>query len=268
MKPRHHRLRFRWFVGAPLLFLLLTATVSRPLAGSPQETESPSTAPRSVTDEAGIEERLGSPIETPSSWAPRDLRSTQWLYFTCSNDLGRRDITLFGNGTVRLREGLWESQQVYLHELGPDELTVERQLLASVFDDDAISRGEVPLGGVEGDWIERCSIDLDVPGSRPFRYGFGQFEMPPLEVARLVQIAEDLAEMTRPLDPVERLSPDYEPSPGDTLIDDQGARFVVIGLTSDGKGVEVEAEAMPMRIFHPVDMLPRLFVAFELRRTR
>lgn len=198
----------------------------------------------------------------------QDLRSTVWLGYTCSNSLGRRDITLFGNGTVRLREGLWESQTVYLHELGPEELEAERQLLIRVFESDATSRHEMPLGGVVGEWVERCEVVLEVPGSQPLTYRFGQFEVPPLEVARLVQISEDLASLTRPLDPVERLPASYEPASGDILIDSDGERFVVIGLTADRRGVEVESLSVPMRYFHSLEALSGLFVSFEARSRR
>lgn len=198
---------------------------------------------------------------------PKDLRSTEWLKYTCSNSLGRRDVTLFANGTVRLREGLWESQQVYLHELAPPELRLERQLLGSVFDATSTPRQQLSFGGVDGEWIEHCDIVLELPNAKPFHYKFGQFEMPPLEVSRLVQISEDLASLTRPLDPVQRLSPTYEPKRGDTLVDGDGERFRIIGLTSDGRGVEVESLSVPMRILHPIDMLPSLFVAYEPRGT-
>ncbi len=198
----------------------------------------------------------------------QDPRSTTWLGYTCSNSLGRRDITLFANGTVRLREGLWESQAVYLHELGPEELEAERELLIRVFEPGATSRQEIPQGAVVGEWVERCEVVLEVPGSQPLTYRFGQFEVPPLEVARLVQMAEDLAALTRPLDSIERLPASYQPRSGDILIDAEGGRFLVIGLTADGKGLEVESLTVPMRYFHALDALPGLYVDFESRSPR
>ena len=263
---RHHRLRCPRLVGAPLLTLSLifwaasfcmlwVAVPSHPLSAQTGDPSFESRDPESSDPEHRLDPSL-------------DLRSTEWLRYNCSNALGRRDITLFANGTVRLREGLWESQTIFLHELGPEKLRREQEILSDALKDDATSRLEIPLGGVEGQWVERCEVDLQLPDSEPFLYRFGQFEMPPLQVARLVQIAEDLAALTRPLDPIHRLSPDYEPQLGDTLIDGDGKRFVVMGLTADGGGVEVESESEPMRIFHPIELLPNLFVAFEPRNRR
>lgn len=262
MTGRHHRLRRSGLVGAPLLLVSLIVCVPLGFGAPLPASAEPPLQPRSTDG--------GEPLSTmPAPVGPEhDLRSTEWLIYSCSNSLGRRDITLFANGTVRLREGLWESQSMFLHELGPEELRREQEILNAALSDETAPRHDIPLGGVDGQWVERCEVELKLPDSPPFRYRFGQFEVPPLEVARLVQIAEDLAALTRPLDPIHRLSPDYEPQPGDILIDGEGGRFVVIGLTADGDGVEVESLAEPLRIFHPISLLPNLFVSFEPRSRR
>ncbi len=268
MTGRHHRLRRSGLVGAPLLLVSLIVCVP-PVVGTPLPS---SNALQEVVDPP-LQSTAGDRAEPMSlsdaQLGPEhDLRSTEWFVYSCSNALGRRDITLFANGTVRLREGLWESQTMFLHELGPEEVRRELEILSAALSGDTSPRREIPLGGVDGQWVERCQVVLELPDSQAFLYRFGQFEMPPLEVARLVEIAEDLAALTRPLDPIHRLSPEYQPRPGDVLIDGDGRRFVVIGLTADGGGVEVESLAEPMRIFHPVELLPNLFVAFEPRSQR
>ena len=65
--------------------------------------------------------------------ASADNRTTVRFRYLCSNELGRRDITLFASGTVRLRQGLWNDQEMNLDELSPEQLdmavrVVERRL--------------------------------------------------------------------------------------------------------------------------------------------
>src|SRR5512134_204975 len=75
--------------------------------------------------------------------APGD-RSHELLDYECRSELGRRRVTLFANGTVRVWEGLLEGQRMTLGELGPDELAaVVRRLRAEDFSEVA------PVAGTE-----------------------------------------------------------------------------------------------------------------------
>ena len=64
---------------------------------------------------------VGSVLAAGGDPLAADARSTEVLRYECSNQLGRRDVTLFANGTVRLRQGLWEEQELYLDELLNEE---------------------------------------------------------------------------------------------------------------------------------------------------
>ncbi len=194
-----------------------------------------------------------------------DRRSTELLRYVCSSEISRRDVTLFANGTVRLRQGLWESQEMFLDELEPEELaqylSLLRETRASL--DSAVP--QLPPTSPEGDWVERCELHLELPGAEPARLSLSRYQIPTLAVTRLVNIAEDLADYTRPLDPPERLPAGYEPRHGDVLRTAEGDRYRVVGLTSDGKGLEVESLDAPIRVFYRLEDLNEVFTALVKR---
>lgn len=128
-----------------------------------------------------------------------DDRTTVRFRYLCSNDLGRRDVTLFASGTVRLREGLWDSQEMYLGELAPEELASALDKLAEIRSE--IEDPTVKIGRVDREWVEECEIELALPDSIAWSHRFSPVGMPPLIVSRLVAVAEDLAEHTRPPTP-------------------------------------------------------------------
>lgn len=177
-----------------------------------------------------------------------DARSTVLLRYACENDLGRRDVTLFANGTVRLREGLWEEQNLYLDELSPEELKSTLDHLASLD-----TRGQVfdRIGGnpVEGEWVEACEVELDLPGREPASYAFRGFDLPALVVTQLIHVADGLAVDARPTAQVKRLPADYEPQPGDILQTVEGDRFRVLRFTVGSDGVELDGLDQPLRIY-------------------
>ena len=197
-----------------------------------------------------------------------DERSTERFRYSCSNSLGRRDITLFGNGTVRLRQGPWEDQQMFLTELGPEDLQAQLRALREIYDQREIQSVDLTDQPVSGEWVERCSIRLELPDRPVSKVTFGKLEIPPLQVSRWIHVAERLAEVTRPLDLAERLPSGYEPRVGDLLRDANGKRFEVIGKTSDGFGVELEDKQAPLRVFYRLEDLKNVFVGVERRGQR
>lgn len=207
-------------------------------------------------------------LSIPSAEARADLRSTERVKYTCSNSLGRRDITLFGNGTVRLREGPWDDQTVLLAELGPEALDANLVFFTEIYDDREVQSVEFSDRPIEGRFVERCTIRLELPDRPPLVVEFGKMEIPPLQVSRWIHAAERLAELTRPMDSPERLPDGYQPQVGDLLRDADGKLFEVIGLTSDKVGVEVEDKQAPLRIFYRVADLRQVFVAVERRDHR
>ena len=198
--------------------------------------------------------------------AALDPRSTEVLLSRCESEIGRRDITLFGNGTVRLRQGSWEDQALFLDELDPPAMAAALERIEGAFDDRDQSFERLPRAALEGPWVERCEVRVELADRDRYVYRYSRFDVPPLEVARLVQLAEDLGRLARPLDAPQSLPRGYGPAPGDVLIDRQGHRYVVIRLTSDGRGVEVEARHEPVRSFHALEALRQVFVDVEPRK--
>ena len=185
-------------------------------------------------------------------------RSHELLDLECRSELGRRRVTLFANGTVRVWSGLHESQRMTLGELGPSELAAfVRRLRAENFSEVA------PVAGTEGEWVERCTLELELPGEPARRYAFGRYDALPLALASTVRIADELAKVAIPID---SLPIGYEPRPGDVLRRVDGIVFEVVRRTSDGKGVELRGKVQPLVIFVRPEDLRAEFDALVSRR--
>ncbi len=191
--------------------------------------------------------------------AAADDRGTELMRYHCSSSLGRRDVTLFANGTVRLRQGPWNEQELYLDELLREELASYVERLRDVRSSALVASAETSANGVSGDWVEDCEIRLALPGAEPASYSFSAFDVPPLVVAGLIHVAEDLAEYTRPPDLSERLPEGYRPQPGDVLINAEGRRFRVVAPTGDGLAVELVEIGSPVMIFVAIEELGDMF---------
>jgi len=189
--------------------------------------------------------------------APGD-RSHELLDYECRSELGRRRVTLFANGTVRVWDGLHESQRMTLGELGPDELAAFlRRLRAEDFSEVS------PVAGTEGEWVERCALRLALAGQPARRYAFGRYDSLPLALASTVRLADEIALVALPLD---RLPAGYEPRPGDVLRRVDGVLFQVIRRTADGEGLELVGKEQPLVIFVRPEDLRAEFDALVSRR--
>ncbi len=197
---------------------------------------------------------------TPSS--AEDLRSVERLTYRCESGLGRRDITLFGNGTLRLRERVDNEDQMNLVELTPEELNQWLDhLLTEDPTDNALDRRRI-MTGVGGDWVESCEMRLTLPGRGPVVYSFGRYDTQSLELGRLIAIAERLAIRVAPTYRSD-LPRDYMPSYGDVLIDRQGQRWRALWVTEDRRGVELQGLQQPIRRIVAIEALPAEYVAIE-----
>lgn len=200
-------------------------------------------------------------VSAPPSLA--DDRSTELLRYTCSSSLTRRDITLFANGTVRLRQGPLDAQRLYLDELRREELASYLERLREVLNSAGAASVDLLPNTPSGDWVEACEIHLALPGSAPASYSVSPYEIPPLVVAGLIHLAEDMADFTRAPAMTERLPRDYQPRPGDVLQAVEGGRFRVVGLTGDERGVELVEIGTPVMILVPLAEMRELFSALE-----
>lgn len=189
-------------------------------------------------------------------------RSHELVRLDCASTVNRRDLTLFANGTVRLRVGKPGEERMALAEMGPAEVETYVELLSAV----DLSEAESPQGGAEGDWVDRCTLTLDLPGRPRLERRFQRFDSLPLALARILDIVGSIAD--RVPDPLadSRLPVGYEPEPGDVLRQADGSLFEVIDFTSDGQGVELQGVTQPLTVFILRDRLGEQFVALERRR--
>ena len=196
----------------------------------------------------------------------RDERSIERLRIDCRSAIHRRDITLFGNGTIRLRVGPTEQQEMFLEELGPEELTAYLKRLIRIRRSDrfpAVTTAPRYIKDsiqVDGEWIDFCRLTLELPGEDAVYYDLSPLETQPLEIGHLMRLADELAGFTRPLDAPDRLPSDYEVRRGDLLRKrDSGMIYRIISPTDDGEGVELEALSEPMVVYFRIADLPSLF---------
>ncbi len=149
-----------------------------------------------------------------------------------------------------------------LAELGPDEL---RGFLNRLAGED-LSEARNPERGVEGAWIERCELRLQLAGKPLQTYRFGHYDPLPLNLSRVVHIALELAEKVPVVKDKDNLPADYEPRPGDVLkrIGD-GALFRIVAFTSDNRGVELQGVDLPLELYIPRDQMRQHFKALVSR---
>jgi hypothetical protein len=191
-----------------------------------------------------------------------DLRSLVVLRLDCASDLGRREVTLFGNGTVRLREGPPGEEEMSLGELEPGALEgVVARLEAA-----DLSEVRAETHGVEGEWVERCLLELPLRegGDGPASFRFSRYATLPLELSRMVDLAREVGAAAEG-DRGPGLPAGYEPRRGDVLERVDGAHFRVVQWTADGKGVELLGLEVPLTLYLPAGELGEQFVALVSR---
>jgi len=203
------------------------------------------------------------PLPAAAAGAP-DPRSVEIFDLDCGSPLGRREITLFGNGTVRRREGEPGKEEMGLAELSPDELDGAKRRLA----EEDLGEIDVLPHGVEGDWVERCVLRLALAGRPARSFRFGRYDTLPLPLSRVLRVVEDLAGKVGDVKGREHLPEGYEPRPGDRLKRTDGQLFEVISFTADDKGVELWGVDQPLTLYVLRAEMAREFVALVARAHR
>lgn len=205
--------------------------------------------------------QLSGPPPAPA--ADPSLRSTEIFRLDCASQLGRREVTLFGNGTVRLREGPPGGEGIGLAELGPAEV----EALTNRIAEEDLSEIHRLSSGVSGDWIERCELHLRLAGRPPRDFRFGRYDTLPLSLSRVLRVVEDAAAEIR--EPVgrESLPAGYRPRPGDVLKRTDGQLFEIHDFTADKRGLELWGVNEPLVLYVVLDELRREFVALVRSRS-
>jgi hypothetical protein len=193
----------------------------------------------------------------------RDLRSWEVLDFDCSSDIGRRRVTLFGNGTVRLKVREGESEEMSLRELAPEELTGYLQRLR----DEDLTESESSARSAGGEWVESCELALDLDDGPERVFRFGRYDSLSLALSRIVAIAQEIDARAQDGTIATDFPKDYVPRSGDILRRKDGLLFEVIALTSDKRGVELWGVDQPLVVYVLLEELVGEFVALVERRS-
>ena len=193
-----------------------------------------------------------------------DPRTKVWVDLTCESEIATRQITLFANGTVRLREKSPDEDRVQVAELGPDELTALREKIES----EDLSETYEDWPTVEGSWVPVCKLSLEFEREEPAVYRFGRYDSLSLALSRIVRSMEELGNRAESTGFESRLPSGYEPKPGDILMRHDAVEFEVIGLDPIAGGVELQGVTVPLTMYVARGALPLEFVALVSRRDR
>jgi hypothetical protein len=185
-----------------------------------------------------------------------DPRSRVIVSEECTSEIGRREVTLFANGTIRRREGPEGAAKLSLAEVGREEVEAFLRRLSAP----DLSETEVQALSPEGSWVERCSLELRLPELPIRSFSYGRYESLSLALRTVVDVVRDIENVIGPGQREVDLPPAYRPGPGDLLERADGVRFEVVGPTADGLGLELSSPDQPLTIFLPASDLRLHFV--------
>ncbi len=204
--------------------------------------------------------------EGPLEAVPKvaDARSWELFLHSCSNAFGKREITLFLDGTVRYRVRDQGGEEVRLGELDSKGLALIyrrlHQVQSSIGREGKFWTKSSGERGLSGEFLQDCVVDLHFPGTDKAQFLYSPVEVTPLWLGQLGQIAENLSERAEPL--MRRGLPmDYQPRHGDLLRRRDGAVFRFVGVTTDKKAWMMEEVGQPTTNYYPVEDIDTLFVA-------
>jgi hypothetical protein len=203
----------------------------------------------------------GSGLALRALEAP-DPRSVVLVREDCVSSIGRREVTLFANGTVRVLEGLPGDESMHLGEATPDEVAA---FLARL-DEPDLSETDRAEEAPVGEWVESCALDLLLPERPERRFRFGRYASHSLALRAVLTVVRDIEALAEPRSAVSDLPLDYQPRTGDLLERTDGIRFEVVGKTADGKGLELSSPDQPLTLYVPIADLRGLFVRLLSRR--
>ena len=149
-----------------------------------------------------------------------------------------------------------------LAELNPDELQAFMNRLAA---ENLKEVGALPLG-MEGTWVERCEMRIDLPDRKAQLFRFSHYDSLPLPLAHVLALMDELAAKVSDVKASEQLPHAYEPHLGDIVKRSDGMRFRIVGYTSDRKGVELSGVDQPIELYLRPEEVKQGFVALVERR--
>jgi hypothetical protein len=199
---------------------------------------------------------------SPGAEKSEDPRSRVVVREDCVSTIGRREVTLFANGTVRLREGPPGQEAMRLGEVGAEEVAAFERRMSETDLSETEAREEAP----GGTWVETCVLELELAAGGLRRFSFGRYASHSLALSTVLAVVRDIEAVAETSARASDLPVRYEPRPGDLLERTDGLRFEVVAFTADGLGVELSSPDQPLTIYVPRDDLRRFFVRLLARR--
>ncbi len=197
-----------------------------------------------------------------NSVVPEDPRSRVVVREDCTSSIGHRDVTLFANGTVRLREGSAGQEKMTLGEATPSEVEAFVRRLGEPDLSETSPSEEAPGGA----WVESCILLLDLPSRSERTFRYGRYSSHSLALQNILRVVRDIEAQATASARANDLPPGYVPREGDVLERTDGVPFEVISFTADGKGVELSSPEQPLTVYVLRDDLRRVFVHLVSRR--
>ncbi len=210
---------------------------------------------------------IGLPRQARSAeGGPRieDRRTHEVIKRDCRSSLGRGEITLFANGTLRHRFGPLDEVEMTLLELTQPEVDAYINRLV----EEDLSETDRRSANAGGDWIDECVVTLRLPGHQDQIFSYGPFDSLSLALSRVVSLVDELEGKAREESSRSRLPIGYIPKGGDVLQRFDGFLYRVVGFTKLKRGIELEGIDQPLVLFVALDELHREFVELISRRRR
>ncbi|MCH7666719.1 MAG: hypothetical protein IH936_12410 [Acidobacteria bacterium] len=194
---------------------------------------------------------------------PVDRRSHELVRLGCSSGTLSRELTLFANGTIRIRDRGGPDPGIRLAELNENELEGFRARLEEIDLSETSSRTRGP----SGEMLEQCLLRLELTSGQIDEYRFPRIAVLSLALGRVLAVLDDLTSLAEQRYRLSSGLPiSYQPRAGDVLVKSDGSRYRIVRVTAEGAGVEIIALESPLVLYLPKDGVRGEFVAIESRR--
>jgi hypothetical protein len=117
--------------------------------------------------------------------------------------------------------------------------------------------------GIAGEWISQCGLALALPDRPESFFRYGRFDVLPLPLEQVRVVLGEVEALARTRARHGSLPEGYVPAPGDFVRRTDGEVFEVIGITSDGHGVELIGINQPVTLYVALADFRAVFVAKE-----
>ena len=194
-----------------------------------------------------------------SSGAEPSAKTIELVNHRCVGELAEDDLTLFANGTVRLRGRVAEEETMLLAELERSEID---GFVARLRDID-LSEAESLRSGITGEWIAQCGLSLALQDEPRYFFRYGRFDILPHALEQVRVVLGELEELARTRARHGSLPEGYVPRPGDFVRRTDREIFEVMRFTADGGGVELRGIHQPVTIYVALADFRAVFIALE-----